>query len=164
MKTLTKKGDTIVEVMIVLAILSFAITIAYASASRSLADSRQSEENSYAAELGQAQVEQIRSAVVSSTPDPTGHISNFVNESSSQTFCMNQGVAVLSSVASTMSPNPCTPVNGGATYTLIDTLTQTGSFSTGLPVYLFQVDITWLDTLGQGQDTVSVFYKVYPPQ
>src|ERR1035437_6822003 len=103
MKTFSERGDTIIEVMIVLAVLSFAIIIGYSSANRSLADARQSEQNSYAAELAQSQIEQIRNTVINSVATTSGNISNFnVQEMSGAQFCMSNGSAVLISVAAFM--------------------------------------------------------------
>lgn len=169
MKLLNQRGDTIIEVLIVLAILGFAISISYSSASRSLADSEQSEQNAYATEVGQSQIEQIRGAVTSSLPTlitgPTaGQISNLPSTAQgpgAQEFCMSSGTAVLIS-----GPN-CQNTQGGVTYTIADLLTQTAPLNpvAGLPlVNLFQVQVTWPDALGQGTDTVTLFYKVYPPE
>jgi type II secretory pathway pseudopilin PulG len=158
LKTFSQRGDTIVEVMIVLAVLSFAIIISYASANRSLADARQSEENSYAAELAQSQIEQIRGMVISAMPTSTGNISTLnVSEMSGNPFCMSSG-APLS--ASTPSCQPTIPV-GGTPYTITDTLSQPVP---SLPAQdHFEVQVTWPDALGHGQDIVTLFYEVSPP-
>ncbi len=161
MKTFSERGDTIIEVMIVLAVLSFAIIIGYSSANRSLADARQSEQNSYAAELAQSQIEQIRNTVINSVATTSGNVSNLnVQEMSGSQFCMSNGSAVLTSVAAFMTPDPCTPTNG-ITYSLLDTLIQPVP---SLPnIDNFKVEVTWPDTLGEGQDTVTLFYQVSPP-
>lgn len=164
-KALGERGDTIVEVMIVLAILSFAIIIAYSSANRSLADARQSEENSYAAELAQSQVEQIRSAVINSNDTSTGSISNLnAQEMSGASFCMSAGSAITTTAAAFLSPNPCIPTNttGGVPYTLADTLSQPVQSLPALDS--FQILVTWPDALGQGEDTLTLFYQAVPPQ
>src|SRR5665811_1867624 len=74
-------GDTIVEVMIVLAVLGLAFAIAYATASHGLIQSRNAEEHSEALGIINSQVELVRSAVAQQTdpaitssfciPDPT---------------------------------------------------------------------------------------------
>jgi len=55
-------GDTIVEVLIALTILGLALSIAYATASRSLTAIRLANETSNATAIAKSQVEQIRSA------------------------------------------------------------------------------------------------------
>lgn len=165
MKALSERGDTIVEVMIVLAILSFAIIISYSSANRSLADARQSEQNSYAAELAQSQIEQIRSMVTSSNHTTTGVISNMgLQAMSGEPFCMSNGAEILTTAAALLTPNPCAPTNtsGGVVFTISDTLAQPVPPLPALDS--FQVLVTWPDALGQGQDTVTLSYQVVPPQ
>jgi type II secretory pathway pseudopilin PulG len=163
-RTLRDRGDTIVEVLVVLAVIGFALSISYSSATRSLTDAQQSEENSYAAELAQTQVEQIREAVITSAPDSTGKISNLSPQMQGligQPFCMTAGTAKLTSTI----PNPCSSTAGGTTYTLRDTLQQIPPTApiAGLPfVNNFKVQVTWPDVLGQGYDTVTLFYRVYP--
>ena len=58
----SQAGDTIVEVLIALTILGLALSIAYATASRSLTAIRLANETSNATALAKSQVEQIRSA------------------------------------------------------------------------------------------------------
>lgn len=62
LKTLNQAGDTIVEVMIVLAILGLSFAISYATANRGLQQSRNAEEHSEALGLLNSQVELVRAA------------------------------------------------------------------------------------------------------
>lgn len=55
-----QRGDTIVEVMIVLAVLGFAFAISFATANHSLILARNAEEHSEALQFLQSQVEQLR--------------------------------------------------------------------------------------------------------
>ena len=55
-------GDTIVEVLIVLTILSLAFSISYATATRGLAASRQAQEHSEALQFLTSQIELLRTA------------------------------------------------------------------------------------------------------
>src|SRR5579884_937422 len=71
---LNSRGDTIVEVMIVLAILGLAISIAYSTANRSLMEARQAQENSYAAEQVLKQIEAIRDLGQTANPTPGNNI------------------------------------------------------------------------------------------
>jgi type II secretory pathway pseudopilin PulG len=176
-KVFAERGDTIIEVMIVLAILSFAIIISYSTANRSLADARQSEENSYATELAQSQTEQIRSMTLNSNPSSTGPISNLdSHEMSGSPFCMSAGAPILTSAAALLPSNPCMQSNGGGActtttavcYSLSVILTQTSqaSFQSGFPdtyINTFQVHVIWPDALGEGTDTVTSTYRAYPP-
>jgi len=64
MKRRRQAGDTIVEVLIVLAVLSLAFAISYATANRGLNQSRNAEEHSQALGVLNAQVELLRQTIV----------------------------------------------------------------------------------------------------
>jgi type II secretory pathway pseudopilin PulG len=77
---LNKKGDTIVEVMIVLAVLGFAIGIAYATANRSSTAILAANQSAAASGLLQSQIEKLRSNTTTTSPnfcfDGTGVVPN----------------------------------------------------------------------------------------
>ncbi len=77
-RTDTQRGDTIIEVMIVLAVLGLAIGIAYSTANRSLLNARQAQENSQATAAAQAQVEQLVS-IGCTSGNPECDITNSAN-------------------------------------------------------------------------------------
>src|SRR5271170_6288790 len=82
-------GDTIVEVLVVLAVLGLAISISYATANRSILDARQAQENSQATEYVQAQIENLR-AYASYGPSSSDYIFKPAS------FCINSGGGVSS--------------------------------------------------------------------
>jgi type II secretory pathway pseudopilin PulG len=65
MKKLGQIGDTIVEVLIVLVIISLVIVGAFLSTNRSLVDTRQSEERSVAVKYAQQQIERLKAGAAS---------------------------------------------------------------------------------------------------
>lgn len=67
MRARLQAGDTIVEVLIVLAILGLAFTISYATANHSLLASRTAEEHSEALQVLDSQVELLRQAASNNT-------------------------------------------------------------------------------------------------
>lgn len=73
-----QQGDTIVEVLIALAVLSLAFSISYATANRSLLTARNSQEHSTALQYLSSQVELARADVA----DPGLYVPG-------QTFCMD---------------------------------------------------------------------------
>jgi len=83
-KRLGQRGDTIVEVMIVLAVLGSAFSIAMATANQGLAKSRNAEEHSQALGLLSSQLELMRSASDAGT-DVYG---------TANSFCMNGSTVV----------------------------------------------------------------------
>lgn len=72
------RGDTIVEVLIVLAILAFALTVAYSTAGRGLSQSRNAQEHSQALGIATSQIELLRAASAKQ-----------VDVFKSQPFCLN---------------------------------------------------------------------------
>src|ERR1039458_1298003 len=170
MKVWGDHGDTIIEVLIVLTILGFAISIAYSSASRSLADAEQAEENSYATELAQSQIEEGRTMVNQSTEDGAGNISGLSNVHPKDVtqFCMTNGASVPVSAANCQYPSSGVPYTWSVVLCQIRTAvcTQTTASSPGFPYPYtndFQIQVVWPDALGQGQDTVTLSYRAYPP-
>lgn len=75
-KQLNQFGDTIVEVLIVTAVLGLVLAGSYAIASRSLKGMRASQERGEALKLAEAQIESIKTAVAAKTPGVVQHSQN----------------------------------------------------------------------------------------
>lgn len=75
-KRLNQVGDTIVEVLIVTAVLGLVLAGSYAIASRSLKGMRASQERGEALKLAEGQIESIKTAVAAKTPDVIQHEKN----------------------------------------------------------------------------------------
>src|SRR4051812_23657601 len=71
LRKLNAAGDTIVEVMVVLAVLGLAISIAYATANRSLLNARQAQKTPRASVLAQSQLEQVYAHTSEKAPATT---------------------------------------------------------------------------------------------
>ena len=138
-------GDTIVEVMIVLAVLGFAISIAYATANRSLLNARQAQENSQATEIVQSQFENLRTLT---TASPS--IFRLAP------FCLNaSGLPIVySPVTCVYAPNPLYTLQISFSGTVSPDPNAGGTFT---------VVATWPDVEGQGNDTVRTSYRLYAP-
>ncbi|HVV66697.1 MAG TPA: LCCL domain-containing protein [Candidatus Saccharimonadales bacterium] len=137
-KKLTDAGDTIVEVMVVLAILGLAIGISYATANRSLLNARQAQESSQATEQVQSQVEALRTMV--SNP----------NVYSTPSFCLTPSGTTYSIQPSASSCNFGEASRYNITISHLDANT-------------FRVRATWNDVLGEGTDSATIIYRMYPP-
>ena len=149
-----QRGDTIVEVLVVLAVLGLAIGISFATANSSLLATKGAQENSQASELLQSQVEALRYMVPtadSTAPDPS------VLQTDAP-FCLVTSSLPYKVVSSPLDsvadecqqggPDPANPLynvsiqfDGTSTYTLI---------------------ATWDDISGQGKDSVTMVYRLYP--
>lgn len=136
-------GDTIVEVLIVLAILGMAISIAYATANRSLINTRQAEENSEATTLVQTQIENLRNnASITTTTDP-----NYVYDPAA--FCFNG-----SSKQRAGGPS--------CTFTAYNIGVSIAYAPIASPGGTFKVTAIWDDVSGEGTDSVVMSYRLYP--
>lgn len=137
--TPSQRGDTIIEVMVALAVLGLALSISYATAHRSLLNIRQAQENSIASSLVQSQVEAVR---VLSNAGPPGS-NNLYNPGAS--FCMYNGA-----YEPLPSPN-CT----------FDSLYQIEITHPNGDKNSFMVTAQWPDVLNEGTDVVTMNYKLY---
>jgi prepilin-type N-terminal cleavage/methylation domain-containing protein len=153
-------GDTIVEVMVVLAVLGLAIGISYATANRSLLNARQAQENSQATTAAQSQVEQLVSIGCASS-DPACATNNpLINylaaNPPNSSFCIVSGQVKAStdpgcqniaflpgSQIKITCITSCTPIPPPAS-----------------PARVFEVTVSWDDVLGQGQDQVTQDYAL----
>jgi prepilin-type N-terminal cleavage/methylation domain-containing protein len=161
-----QRGDTIIEVMIVLAVLGLAIGIAYATANRSLLNARQAQENSQATAAAQAQVELLVSiGCTSGNPncdlnDPLNPGYGLLHPPGGGPFC------IVPSTDPTQPPQvePSTDPNCSKQAPLPGSAVEIrciASCSTPPPpARAFEVTIRWDDALSQGQDTVTQDYTL----
>jgi prepilin-type N-terminal cleavage/methylation domain-containing protein len=154
-------GDTIVEVMVVLAVLGLAISISYTTANRSLLDARQAQENTQATELVQSQVETLRTLAAHKaflvdgvTPDPD----YIFRPAAQQPFCINSAGHVA--VPTPSPPAPSDPCMYNNLYEVNITY-QSTSVNPSILGGWFKVVATWADVQGEGNDTVTLSYRYY---
>jgi prepilin-type N-terminal cleavage/methylation domain-containing protein len=151
--SINQRGDTIIEVLIVLAVLGLAIGISYATANRSLLNARQAQENSHATEIAQSQVEQIV-AIGCTSRNPACSITNPANPGykllhpPGKPFCIVAGSVKASTDA------------GCQDATLPGSIIQISCLNSCAPPQVFEVKVSWDDVLGQGTDTVTQDYTL----
>jgi prepilin-type N-terminal cleavage/methylation domain-containing protein len=157
-RNLHQAGDTIVEVIIVLAIFGLALSICYATANRSLLNARQAQENSIATELAQSQIESLRSLASNSSGSndifTTSGLFCIVNNTIVTGFTVATLALLTSSTYAeypTGSPG-CNDLTYNLYHTAIQYVAATDTFTT---------KITWDDVLGQGQDSVTLSYRLH---
>lgn len=135
-----QKGDTIVEVLIVLAVLGLAIGISYATANRSLINARQAQESVKATTILQSQLENVR--VLAASGDSAPPAQNVFT--TTQPFCI---------IANTVR---------------VATSTECSSIDTIYKIAITEDDnkftlvATWDDVTGQGTDRATLIYRWYP--
>jgi type II secretory pathway pseudopilin PulG len=148
--------------MIVLAILSLAITTAYATANRSLVNTRQATENAEASRIAETQVERLRLMTNNPATLPGGAPNpDYIFTTLPPTmFCIdtaNKKVPIANNNPYTYSnyTNPSACIQG--IYYVSVTYTNTASDPDK-----FLVTVVWDDALGQGQDSVKIPYRIHP--
>jgi prepilin-type N-terminal cleavage/methylation domain-containing protein len=146
---MSERGDTIVEVLIVLAILGLALGMSYVTANRSLLGARQAHEHTEALELIQSQIEQLRTLPDTQTdiyyPDYTTSHPNGFCLANSTTVNLNGSYL---NISGSNYPNQC---QNGFYHASIRNINSDNTF---------QVTVIWEDVRGHGIDTVSLRYKL----
>jgi type II secretory pathway pseudopilin PulG len=97
-----ESGDTIVEVLIVLAVLSLAFVISYATANRGLLEARNADEHSEALGYIDSQVEELRADFAAGDTNVTPTPAN-------QVFCMDSSGTYTPFIINNNPLNPYTP-------------------------------------------------------
>jgi prepilin-type N-terminal cleavage/methylation domain-containing protein len=141
------RGDTIIEVMVVLAILGMAIGISYSTANNSLLDIRQAEEHAQATEYAQSQLEILRTMLAPTSP----------NIFIAGPYCMPQTPPYTPIAV----PNSSCQIGGEPFSIQINDLSVEFPLNTSIPPDTFQILVTWPDVRGQGNDTVTLDYQLH---
>lgn len=142
-------GDTIVEVIIAVAVVSLLLTGAFIVTNRNMQAVRDSEEHAEALQLLQGQVELLRSAAANSGGLPSGL---------STPFCLTSSAfyqPAANNTHCTLDPSG-NGVLGGRYQVAISSPTSTPNVGT---TTTFNLTTTW-DALGGGTDKVFLSYKV----
>jgi len=151
MRKLGQRGDTIVEVLICIAIISLILSGAYVTAHRSSIGVRNSQEHAEALKLVESQLEQVRANVT----DDVGDVFTAATP-----FCMVDTKPVSASVvpdsAKCIQDSAGNPTTKEPAYHLTITRTASGTGS------LFTMDASWYSVTGKGQSQESMTYRLYP--
>jgi type II secretory pathway pseudopilin PulG len=164
---LQQRGDTIVEVIIVLAVFSMAIAISWATASRSLSNARQAQENSEATALVQGQAEALRSLASQGKPAPPTPPTNRQIYRAGE-FCIDQrDPANYVVVTSTDADYSTVCTQGSVSYAIRVVACQyspalNAACTTHTSDDSFVVTATWDNIRGQGKDQAKTVYRVHP--
>lgn len=144
LKVSNARGDTIVEVLIVLAVLGLAIGVSYATANSSLQTTRAAQEDAQASELLQSQLEAMRSLAGT---DPTN-----IYQSGSA-FCIN---SAFTAVVDTNSVSPAPACIQDNLYTI-----SINYVNNAVTPDTFTLVATWPDIHGTVQDSDTVVYRMH---
>lgn len=144
-------GDTIVEVLIAITVLSMVLGSAYVLANRSLARVREAQEHSEALKLAEAQLEQLKQLADNSGQDVNG---DSIFDASTNNFCTTYITSPDPGYDIVPNSNAACRANSGVEYRISTRHTSSGRTHTYL------VNVTW-DSLGGGSgNKVSLAYNL----
>lgn len=145
-----EQGDTIVEVLLAIVIVSAVLTGAFVVISKNSQQVRDSEEHAQALQLLQGQVEQVRT-ILACGEDATCPTNASALLAQTGTFCIDS-VTKLQVANHGHSPDPC---HNGSFYDI--SITHDG---TDRNLYHFNID--WPSVYGSSNSNVQLAYRMYP--
>ncbi|HEX3568649.1 MAG TPA: prepilin-type N-terminal cleavage/methylation domain-containing protein [Candidatus Saccharimonadales bacterium] len=142
----SEQGDTIVEVLIAIAVVSLVLGGAYVTTNRSLQATRGAQEQGNAIKLTESQLEQMKGVSVTDATSIFGG-------STPASFCMNNNTVVDASQAACTVDTAGNPTSGVPAYHL--------KISRGSDGHTFTVTNTWDDVGGKAVDNIQMEYRLY---
>ena len=143
-------GDTIVEVLIAIGVLSLVLVSAFVVMRSNLSTIRRSQERNEAQALVASQLEKVRALAAQS-----GSVGIF-NAANPGTFCLNASMQQIGAPSSV-----CTVAADGSPTSQQPAYALSISRSTVNGGFLFKAQAVWDDVGGHGKDNVTMVYKVY---
>lgn len=151
MQKLNQRGDTIVEVLIAIAIVSMVLGGAYATTNKSLQATRSAQEQGVGLKLVETQLEQLKSLA-----DTPGGLAT-----TPASFCIVQTAGKPTVTSTASAGSPCTLNSNGATATSADQPAYQLAI-TQLTPNNFRITNSWVDVSGKQNDSVQMDYRIYP--
>lgn len=147
---LNQAGDTIVEVLIAIAVVSMVLGGAYVTTNKSLQGTRAAEERGNAIKLSESQLEQLKAMLANKTDAAA-------IEGKSADFCITQnaGTYALPNAGTTA----CRLSVAGITKPTGEPAFNVAIHKESANVY--KVTTRWNSILNRGQDNVQLTYRVY---
>ena len=144
-----QRGDTIVEVLISIAVISLILGGAYVSTNSSLQGTRAAQERSDALKVTESQLEAVKSMALSNPNALFG-----APTANGTTFCVSNNAIVSATNAGCKVNAAGTATTAQPAYNIAVTRTTNTTTTT------FVIKTTW-DTQKKGKDTVQMTYRVY---
>lgn len=146
LKRLGNRGDTIVEVLLAIAVVSAVLGGAYVATNRSLGGVRQSQERGEALKFVEGQLERLKEAAQTDPALPA----NDVFITSTNPFCLNNSLAVQNPGSASCNQGTDSRYHLEIERSLAD------------DTYTFTARATWT-RLGGAQDELELIYRTYRP-
>jgi prepilin-type N-terminal cleavage/methylation domain-containing protein len=141
----SQRGDTIVEVLIAMAVITMVLAGAYVVTNRSLSATRSAQERTIALKLAESQLEQVK-ALAAASPD------NIFGAAAPSPFCISNVGAVVDAT------NAACAVDTVGAPTTKQPLFRISVARSGNDFVLTE---TWADVNGRNSDTLQLRYRVY---
>lgn len=144
MHSKTQRGETIIEVLLSIAVMSLVLAGSYTLANRSLLATRQSQERSEALKITESQIESFKyylSTVGSSTP--------------AGSFCMltSPSISVRTSLGAATALGPANGCKSGPGNRYNSYIEKSGN--------TYTATTKWYRVTGTGIDEVKIYYRLY---
>jgi len=149
---LDNKGDTIVEVLIAIAIASSVLGGAFVIVHRTMQNSQQAQEHSEALGIAQGQLEQIQAASVAGDTELRANPQHCF-DSDGALQVINPTLSLPSNNDSDVYPAGCSGLGSAKYYRT--------AFAYDSASNAFTVYVDWPSATGQGDDHVSLSYRAY---
>lgn len=143
-----QRGDTIVEVLIAIAVISLVLGGAYVTTNRSLQATRAAQERVNALKLAESQIEQIK-AMAANSP------SVLFGSATASAFCISKanGQPVAAGDAACEVTLSGDPAPSGVEPRFNISITRSSNY--------FELTETWEDVSGRNTDSLQMRYRVY---
>ncbi len=145
-----ERGDTLIEVLLAIAIVSTILSGAYIVTNKSLLASREAQERGNALKLSQGQIERLKSISISSDAD------TLFAPGLTGTFCIDDSNQIKPT-----ADNACN-VNARGQYDGLEPIYHLSLVRDPADVNTFELTSTWASLRNSGNNSVKLTYKVYP--
>ena len=155
MSTINQRGDTLIEVLICILIVTVILTGAYVTTHKSSEGVRNSQEHSEALKIVQSQLEEVR--------QNAGITSGSTVFAFTPPFCMVDGKTVSSVIAPDATKciqDSSGKVASAAPYYKV-TVGRTSCNPVGSRCWLFNVKVTWDTVTNGGVSTEQISYRIH---
>jgi type II secretory pathway pseudopilin PulG len=140
-----ERGDTIVEVLITIAVVSLILGGAFVTTNRSLQSVRSAQERSIALKLAESQMERLKS-IAATTP------ASVFGAAAPSTFCISNTNAIISAPSANCGFNSAGAVTSAEPVFKI-AITKNGN--------QFNLTETWFSVSGKATDKLQMKYRIY---
>jgi prepilin-type N-terminal cleavage/methylation domain-containing protein len=144
----TQRGDTIVEVLIAIAVVSLVLVAAYVTTSRNINGLQDTQEHSEALQLAQTQLELLHN----SSTQPSGSKQCFLQTTGALTANVNN--CMVDSNGCVLGASGCPPTSTIPAFNLNVT-----KISSGPTTSTYSVDVQWASAIGGQTNSVQLFYQ-----